>query len=168
LAYTSFIIEGSQGGNSSRAGTWKQELIAATGLLLMACSAFFLIGYRNACPETAQMGLALPHQSLIKKMPYMRAGGLALLCTGFNTLESRSCTSPGQHSRTVPGGVGAEEHSAFTQDQIQDFEFAYPNICPIYELLDLVKDWSCRTKATGQCKTTTGYLGGAPVKIQYS
>jgi hypothetical protein len=43
-----FIIKGSQDRDSSRAGTWMQELmqrpwrVLLTGLLLMACSACFL------------------------------------------------------------------------------------------------------------------------------
>jgi hypothetical protein len=80
LAHTStslFIIEGSQHKNSHRVGTWKLELIESsaywllTGLLLVACSACFLIEPRTTSPGMAPptMGWALPHQTLIMKMP---------------------------------------------------------------------------------------------------
>jgi hypothetical protein len=46
-----------------------------TGLLIMACSACFLIEPRTTSPRMASptMGWALPNQSLIKKMPYSLA-----------------------------------------------------------------------------------------------
>jgi hypothetical protein len=49
--------------------------ILLNGLFLMACSACFLIEPRTTCPGMAPptMGWALPHQSLIKKMPYRLA-----------------------------------------------------------------------------------------------
>jgi hypothetical protein len=57
-----FILLGkwnSQDRNSSRAGTWRQELmqrswrVLLTGLLLMACSACFLIKLRTTSPGMA-------------------------------------------------------------------------------------------------------------------
>jgi hypothetical protein len=80
LAYTSIsqsIIEGNQDRNSHGAGTWKQKPIQRpwrrmlTGLLPIAWSACFLIEPRTTSPGMAPptMGWALPHQSVIKKMP---------------------------------------------------------------------------------------------------
>ena len=63
-AYTStalFITEGSQDRNSSRVGTWRQELMQRpwrgllTSLHPLACSACFLLKPRTVCP-----GMALP------------------------------------------------------------------------------------------------------------
>jgi hypothetical protein len=81
-AYTStllFITKGRQDWNSSRAGTWRQELmqwpwkVLFTGLLPLACSACFLIEPKTTSPGMAPhtMSWALPSWSLIeKKMPY--------------------------------------------------------------------------------------------------
>jgi hypothetical protein len=51
------ISEGSQDRNSNRAGTWKWELmqrghrgVLLTGLLFMACSAFFFIEPKTTSP----------------------------------------------------------------------------------------------------------------------
>lgn len=55
----SFIIEGSQGRNSSRTRTWRKELmqrhgrVLLSGLLIMACSAWFLIDPRATSPGIA-------------------------------------------------------------------------------------------------------------------
>ena len=76
-----FITEGSQSRNSSRAGIWGQKLmqgpqrVLLTGLLLMACSACFLIESRTTSPGMAPptMGWALPCQSLIREMNYKLA-----------------------------------------------------------------------------------------------
>ena len=79
LCYTSTswsITEECQGRNSHRAGTWRQELmqrpwrVLLTGLLIMACSACFLIESSTSSPEMAPptKGWVLLHQSLIKNM----------------------------------------------------------------------------------------------------
>ena len=79
LAYTStslFIIKGSQDRNSSRAGTWRQELmqrpwrsaaywLVSPGLLTLLC---YPGPPAQGCPY-----LQWTHQSLIKKMPYRPA-----------------------------------------------------------------------------------------------
>jgi hypothetical protein len=46
--------------------------VLLTGLLLMVCSACLLIGPQNHLPRMAppKMAWALPHQPLIKKIPY--------------------------------------------------------------------------------------------------
>ena len=59
-------------------GTWRQALLQRQqrellpGLLLMACSACFLIEPRTTSPGMAPltMGWALPYQSIMKKIPY--------------------------------------------------------------------------------------------------
>jgi hypothetical protein len=65
--------------------------------------------------------------------------------------------------------AGGLTNSATTQAQIQGFELADPNIYPIYELLELMKDWSGRSKTAGspRHRAATGYLRGVPVLIQY-
>jgi hypothetical protein len=56
-----FIIKGRQDWNSHRVGTWRQELTSSqggmllTGLLPLACSAWFLID-----PKTTSPGMAPP------------------------------------------------------------------------------------------------------------
>ena len=73
-----YIIEESQDRDSHKAETWRQGLMptpgkgAAYGSLLWACSGSFLIEPRATNPgmKPSIMGWALPHQSLIKKMPY--------------------------------------------------------------------------------------------------
>jgi hypothetical protein len=98
LAYTStslFMMEGSQDRNSNKAGTWRQELMLLTGLLLMACSACFCIAHRTTClgMATTTMGQAIAFQSLIKKMSHRLAysqsyGGI------FSTEAPSSLSSP--------------------------------------------------------------------------
>ena len=84
LAYTSILLfspEGSQDRKSYRAGTWGRSWyrgrggVLFTDLLIMACSACFLTEPRTTSPGMAPpaMGWTLPHQSLIKKMPYRPA-----------------------------------------------------------------------------------------------
>jgi hypothetical protein len=55
--------------------------VLLTGLLPMACSACFLIEPRTTSPGLAPptMGWALPHQSIIKKIPYRLAYRLILM-----------------------------------------------------------------------------------------
>ena len=72
LAYTSrtqFITEESQGRNSNKTGTWRSGRVQIhggvllSGLILLACSAYFLIK-----PCTTSPGIwALCHQLIIKK-----------------------------------------------------------------------------------------------------
>ena len=86
LAYTStpLLATGvSQDRDSSRAGTWRQELIQKPwgrrrgariiGLLIMAWSAFFLIKLSNTSPrmEPPPMGWAISYWSPIEKMSYI-------------------------------------------------------------------------------------------------
>jgi len=71
------ITGGSQDRNSSRAGTWRQELMqgslrgAAYWLALMPCSACFLIKPRTSSPGMTPptVDWVFPHRSLMK-MPY--------------------------------------------------------------------------------------------------
>ena len=73
-----FFTKGSQDRNSHRAGTWRQELMQRTwrgaAYWLASPGLLSLLSYRTQdyqprmVPPT--MGWALPHQSLIKKMPY--------------------------------------------------------------------------------------------------
>jgi len=73
-----FIVKGSQDKNPSRVGTWRRELcrdqggVLLTGLFLLACSARFLREPRTTSPEMPPptIGWALPHWSLIEKVPY--------------------------------------------------------------------------------------------------
>ena len=83
LAYTStllFITEGSQDRNSNRAGTWRQELMEGPcrGTCFLACSPWpaqsaLLTEPRTTSPGMPSliMGRVFPHQSQIKKMPYI-------------------------------------------------------------------------------------------------
>jgi hypothetical protein len=69
LAYTGtspFTIKGNQDRNSNRAGTWRQELIQRPWK-----SAVYWLAL--SCRTLEYNGWILPHQSLIKKMPYMLA-----------------------------------------------------------------------------------------------
>jgi len=78
-AYTSmllFITKGSQDWNSSRSASrsWCRGHggMLLTGLLLLTCSACFLIEPKTTSPGMAPliMGWALPPWSLVEKMPY--------------------------------------------------------------------------------------------------
>jgi hypothetical protein len=65
-----FIIKRSQVRSSNRAGTWRQELmkrttrVLLTGLLIVTCSACFLIEPRTTSPRTTspKIDWILPHQ----------------------------------------------------------------------------------------------------------
>lgn len=71
---------GSQGRNSNRTGTWRQEVkqnqrITTAWLLSLTHSACFLIQPWTSCPGVAlpKMVRALPHQSLMEKIPHKLA-----------------------------------------------------------------------------------------------
>lgn len=65
----------SQSWNQHRSWCRCHRGMLPTGLLLIACSACFLLEARTMCLGVAllTMGWGLPHQPLIKKMPYMLA-----------------------------------------------------------------------------------------------
>jgi hypothetical protein len=68
-----FIIEGKQGRNLE-AGADAEGMggLLLTGLLSMACLVCFLLEPRTTSPGVAPptVSWTIPHQSLIKKMPY--------------------------------------------------------------------------------------------------
>jgi hypothetical protein len=69
-----FNIKSSEGRNSNRAGTWRQELMQkpwrGAAYYLAPRSLFSLFSYRTASPGILlpTMGWVLPHQSLSKRM----------------------------------------------------------------------------------------------------
>jgi len=75
----------------------------------------------------------------------MGVGELVLPLAGCHRQEIWPCPSPGQMRELARYGVGRHKstdgltNSATSQAQIQGFEFARPNICSIYELLDHMK-----------------------------
>ena len=70
-----FVIKGRQGRNSNKAGPDGEDMeeCSLTGLILMACSACFPVEGRTTSPRMAPPTKvwALPHESLIKNMPYI-------------------------------------------------------------------------------------------------
>jgi hypothetical protein len=72
-----FIIKGSQGRNSNRAGTWSQEQKQRLwrGTAFKACSACFLIEPKTISPGVVSytLGCPQPHPLIIKNMSYRLA-----------------------------------------------------------------------------------------------
>ena len=76
------VRTGTQAGQEPKGRSWCRGHGGAllTGFLIMACSACFLMESRTTSPGMTPLtlGLALPHQSLIKEMPYRSAYSLIL------------------------------------------------------------------------------------------
>ena len=98
LAYTIISLEEVGTGTQNRAGTWRQDLIqrpwrgAAYWLALPlhpACSDCYLIELRTTSPGMIppKMGLAFPHQSLIKTILYEFACSPVLWKEAFSPLR---------------------------------------------------------------------------------
>lgn len=111
----------------------------------------------------------------------VRAGGMAPPLASCSTWGNRPCcTSPRQHSRDslcwlqhlgelslllswaelaswpqwyAPGRADRLTNSATTQTQIQDFELAYPNMYPMYKLLELLRGLALQNQSYTISKT---------------
>lgn len=103
---TIFITSGTQDRNSSRTGTWRQELVqkswrgASYWLAPMTCSAYLLIEPKTTSPGLAlpTTGRAIPHCSLVKKMPYNWTSWRNFLSWGsFLSSDSNLCEDDTQN-----------------------------------------------------------------------
>jgi hypothetical protein len=112
------VRTGTQAGKKrgDRSWCWDHAWMLVTGLLIMTCSACFLIEPRTTSPGigTTHNGLGPPHQSLINKMPYRLdqepdlAGAFSQLRIPLLKLMS-SWHKTFQHTRTVFSGSQQED-----------------------------------------------------------